>query len=97
MTAEGFMDWASLAALALFGIAMLLALVRLIRGPGLPDRVLALDLLTVLALGFVAALVVRTGAFYLLDIALALALLGFLSTLALVRYLLVRATSEVQS
>lgn len=97
MTAAQLLDLATLAALAMFGIAMLLVVVRLIRGPGLPDRILALDMLTVLVLGFVAALVVRTGAFYLLDIALALALLGFLSTLALVRYLLIRAERETKA
>lgn len=94
MSAALIRDWTTLAALGLFGIAMLLSVVRLIRGPGLPNRILALDLLTVLALGFVAALVVRTGAAYFLDIGIALALLAFVSTLALSRYALFRATGK---
>lgn len=91
MSPEQFIDLASLVALVVLTLALLLALVRIVIGPTLADRVLALDLLTVVAMGFVGAIAVRTGLTLYLDIAIALALLGFLATIALARYILTRA------
>lgn len=90
MSPEQFMDIASLVALILLGIALILSMVRIVIGPTVADRVLALDLLTVLAMGFIGAIAVRTGITLYLDIAIAVALLGFLATVALARYILVQ-------
>lgn len=90
MTAALALDWATLIALVLLGLALLVSLVRIVIGPTLSDRVLALDLMTVVAMGFVGAVAVRTGLTLYLDIAIALALLGFLATLAFARYILSR-------
>lgn len=90
MSAVAFVDLASLVALIVLGLALLLSIVRIIIGPTLSDRVLALDLMTVVAMGFVGAVAVRTGLMLYLDIAIALALLGFLATVALARYILRR-------
>mgnify|MGYP000927159553 CR=1 FL=1 len=90
MSGAVFLDYASLAALVLLTLALLLSLVRIVVGPTLADRVLALDLLTVVAMGFVGAVAIRTGLMLYLDIAIALALLGFLATVALARYILLR-------
>lgn len=90
MTAAIFIEWATLISLVLLGLALLVSLVRIVIGPTLSDRVLALDLLTVVAMGFVGAIAVRTGLWLYLDIAIALALLGFLATVALARYVLLR-------
>lgn len=87
------LQWASQAALGLLLVGMLLAVIRLIRGPNLGDRILALDLITVLATGFIAGVAVLTGFSLYIDIAIALALVGFLSTVALARYLMSRAAS----
>ena len=96
MTAAIFIEWATLISLVLLGLALLVSLVRIVIGPTLSDRVLALDLLTVVAMGFVGAIAVRTGLWLYLDIAIALALLGFLATVALARYVLLRgARNEV--
>lgn len=98
MTAAIFIEWATLISLVLLGLALLVSLVRIVIGPTLSDRVLALDLLTVVAMGFVGAIAVRTGLWLYLDIAIALALLGFLATVALARYVLLRgARNEVVS
>ena len=78
-------------AIALLLLALLLVIVRLWRGPNLGDRIMALDTLTMLAVGLIGALTVRTGLGLYLDIAIAIALVGFLSTVALTRYLLARA------
>jgi multicomponent Na+:H+ antiporter subunit F len=78
-------------AIGLLIVALLLVVLRLLRGPNLGDRIMALDTLTVLALGLIGAITLRTGLTLYLDIAIAIALVGFLSTVALARYLLVRA------
>lgn len=74
----------------LLGLAMLAAIIRIIRGPSLADRILGLDTLTVLAVGQIGLFTVRTGLTLYADIAIALALVGFLTTLSLSRYLLLR-------
>lgn len=81
-------------AIGLLIIALLLVILRLLRGPNLGDRIMALDTLTVLALGLIGAVTLRTGLTLYLDIAIAIALVGFLSTVALARYLLVRASKS---
>lgn len=81
-------------ALGLLIVAMLLVIVRLVRGPNLGDRILALDTITVLAMGFIAAIAVLTGFTLYIDIAIAIGLAGFLSTVALARYLASRAGKE---
>ena len=75
-------------ALALLTIAFVLGIIRLVRGPTLADRILALDLITTLAVGYIATFAIKTSFTLYLDIAIAIALLGFLSTVALARYLL---------
>ena len=83
----GMRDLAGGVALALIGLAMTLTFIRLVRGPSLPDRVVALDLMGVLAVGMIAAYAVATDQPGLLDPASVLALVGFLGTVAFARYL----------
>lgn len=90
MTPADLVQWSTLVALVLLGLALLVSVVRIVIGPTLGDRVLALDLMTVIAMGFVGAIAIRTGQMLYLDIAIALALLGFLATIALARYVLTR-------
>lgn len=90
MTATDLLSWITLIALVLLGVALLLSVVRIVIGPTLADRVLALDLMTVIAMGFVGTIAIRTGLMLYLDIAIALALLGFLATVALARYIMSR-------
>jgi multicomponent Na+:H+ antiporter subunit F len=90
MTPADTLQWSTLIALIMLGLALLISVVRIIVGPTLADRVLALDLLTVIAMGFVGAIAIRTGQVLYLDIAIALALLGFLATIAFARYVLTR-------
>ena len=90
MTAAELLPISTMIALLLLGLAMLISVIRVIIGPTLADRVLALDLLTVVAMGFVGAIAIRTGLTLYLDIAISLALLGFLATIAFARYILSR-------
>lgn len=90
MSAAGFLEAAVLASLAILSLAFLLIIVRIIRGPTLPDRVLALDTLVAVAIGFIAVIGVKTRYFLYVDIAIALGLVGFLSTVAFARFVLTR-------
>jgi multicomponent Na+:H+ antiporter subunit F len=74
-------------AMGMVGLAMFLTFIRLVRGPTLPDRVVALDLMEVLAVGMLATYDVAVDQPVLLDPAAVLALVGFLGTVAFARYL----------
>ena len=63
-----------------------LSLVRLVIGPSLPDRVVALDMMTVSIVAFCGLAAIRFDEPAFLDVALALALVGFLATAALARF-----------
>lgn len=77
----------------LLGLAAVLVLVRMWRGPTLADRILALDSLTTLGVGLIAVFAVHAGLALYLDLAIALALVSFVSTAALARYLLLRGNT----
>jgi len=94
MSPAMLVELCTMIALVMLILALLIAVVRVVIGPTLADRVLALDLITVLAMGFVGAIAIRTGLTLYLDIALSLALLGFLSTVAFARYMLSRLQHE---
>jgi multicomponent Na+:H+ antiporter subunit F len=94
---DGPLDLTKLAprlALALVGMAMFLTFIRLVRGPTLPDRVVALDLMGVLTVGMIAAYAVATDQPGLMDPAAVVALVGFLGTVAFARYLVKRGRDE---
>jgi multicomponent Na+:H+ antiporter subunit F len=73
--------------LGTLGLAVLLTLFRLIRGPSLPDRAVALDLISLQLVGAIAVYAVLTHEPVLLDAALVLAIISSLSTIAIARYL----------
>lgn len=77
-------------ALAILMLALVMTAIRVIIGPTLADRVLALDQLVAIAIGFIAVIAVKTGFELYVDIALALALVGFLATAAFARYIFMR-------
>lgn len=81
-------------ALVVLGLALLLTVWRVIAGPSLPDRILALDMLTGIAIGFIAVIAVRTGFSLYIDIAISLGLVGFLATVAFARFVLSRGRPE---
>jgi len=74
-------------ALGAVGLAMLLCSWRLLRGPEAPDRVLALDTLYINAVAMVILLGLKWRTGLLFEAALIVAMLGFVSTVALARYL----------
>jgi multicomponent Na+:H+ antiporter subunit F len=80
------LPWFVLAASALIGLAFVLVVVRLVRGPSLPDRVVALDMVAYLAVGVIALWTLASGEAAYLDAALVLALIAFLATVAFARF-----------
>jgi multicomponent Na+:H+ antiporter subunit F len=72
--------------LLLLGVALVFAFLRLARGPSLPDRVVALELITAVAVGMISVYAVASGQPVFLDAAIALALVSFLGTVAFARY-----------
>lgn len=75
-------------ALAAFTLAIVVTIFRVIIGPTLADRILALDMLTSVSIGFVAVVSMKTGMSLYLDIAIGLCLVGFLATIAWSKYIL---------
>jgi multicomponent Na+:H+ antiporter subunit F len=69
-------------ALVTLGMALLIAVVRLVRGPTLPDRVVAMDLIGILAVGLIVVLAASTGVRATLDAAIVIALVAFVATVA---------------
>ena len=70
--------------LALSGV---LVMVRLVLGPTLSDRVVALDLIAILVVGVVATTTIRFGSPVLFQPTVALAMLAFLGTVAFAHYI----------
>lgn len=68
--------------------AMACALWRLLRGPRAQDRVLGLDALYVAAMLLLLTFGIRTGSTTYFEAALVIALLGFVSTVALAKFLM---------
>lgn len=79
--------WALDFATGAVGLALMLCVWRLVRGPEATDRVLALDTMYVNVVALVVLLGIRQGTALYFEAALLIALLGFVSTVALARYL----------
>lgn len=87
MNLTGLVGEAAILALAMLSVALFLALARLTRGPSLPDRVIALDLTGTIAVGMITVYAMATGQPVFLDVAIVLALIAFLGTVAFARYI----------
>lgn len=74
-------------AILLILLSFLIAFVRIALGPTLPDRVVAFDMLALLAVGFIGLLTLKSGQPVFLDAAIALALVAFVGTVAYARYI----------
>ena len=86
MSHDAVVPFALDATFAMLGLAALLAFVRLARGPSLPDRVVALDLIATISVGMIAAYAVLTHEPVFLIVAVVLALIAFLGTVAFASY-----------
>ena len=87
ISASIFLNLAGLAALAMLLVSMILVLWRMARGPTAADRVIALDLLSMLVVAFLVAVSIHAQETSYLDVAIAYACIAFLGTVALARYI----------
>ena len=81
-------------ALILVTASIVLAFVRVLRGPSLPDRVLALDMIGVMSVSIIVLTAIASHEPVLMDAAIALALISFLGTLAFARFIEQRERGE---
>lgn len=89
-----FLDGSILFAYGAMIVSFALTVYRLLRGPTPADRVVALDMLALLGIGFIGLFSISTGEYAFLDVAIALALVGFLATVAFARYVYQCALKE---
>lgn len=82
------MDTALIIAFVALALGQILSMVRLVLGPTPGDRILALDTMVVNALGLVVVLGLQQGTQIYFEVSLLIAMLGFVSTVALARFLL---------
>jgi len=81
------MDTFVYVALGVLVVAAYMCLYRIGLGPTAPDRTVAIDILGVILVGFCALLSLLTGRDFYMNVAIAWALLSFIGTLALAKYL----------
>lgn len=68
-------------------VSIILVFIRLFKGPEVVDRVIALDLIITIGIGLITAYSIRSGQALFLDVAMILALIAFLGTIAFAFYL----------
>ena len=86
MTGAEFLSLSIDIGFVMVGASLVLGFYRLVRGPSLPDRVVALDMMTILIVVFCGLFAIATDERAFLDVAIVLALIGFLATVALARF-----------
>lgn len=79
--------WVIMLSMAMMTTAFLLTMIRVLIGPGLVDRIAALDLMAMLVLGFTALFAVYTDSLHYLDILVAAVLVLFIGTVGYALYL----------
>lgn len=82
------LTWAVPLAMAMFTLAMALNLYRLSKGPDITDRILALDTLMINSIALLVLTDIRLQLGILFEAALLIALMGFVGTVAMSKYLL---------
>lgn len=88
------LDMAVSVSLGMVAVAMLLSLYRLLRGPSTPDRILALDTLNVNAIALLILFGIRLRSTVYFEAALVIAMLGFVTTVVLSKYVMRRDIME---
>lgn len=86
--AENLLQWAIFVGYGAVALAQLGAMIRLIIGPNVADRILALDTMVLNAIGLIVLLGIDNGTAIYFEAALIFAMLGFVSTVAYARFIL---------
>lgn len=72
---------------AMLSVALVLTFIRLLKGPSLPNRVVALELIAAIVVGFIATYAIQTEVDDFIDVAIVMALLAFMAAIGFARYL----------
>ena len=87
MEASSVLEIAIFVGTLLLSLAMILAGMRIVRGPHVADRVVALDMLSLLGVAAAGLAAVATDSVAFVDVALGVALVGFLATVAFAAFI----------
>ena len=88
MTAADFMNWCLMIAFVAVALGQIGSMIRLVIGPSVGDRILALDTMVVNAIGLIVLLGIAQGSRIYFEATLIIAMLGFVSTVAYARFVL---------
>lgn len=80
------MQYVIVVAQMMIGVSLILALFRVVRGPSLTDRVVALELFSTLVAGMVGVQTIASDVAGFLDVAIVIALMGFLASIGFARF-----------
>lgn len=86
--ATEFMNIAIVLAFIAVALAQVMSMIRLVIGPSVGDRILALDTMVVNAIGLIVLLGIAQGSRIYFEVTLIIAMLGFVSTVAYARFIL---------
>lgn len=82
------LDWVVPLSLAIYALSSLLTIYRMVLGPDVPDRILSLDALYVNAIALIILFGVYLGSAAFFEAALLIAMMGFVGTAAVCKYIL---------
>ena len=88
MSPENIMDLALKGAFLAVVIGQVMAMIRLVMGPSTGDRILALDTMVINAIGMIVLLGIAQGSRVYFEVSMIIAMLGFVSTVALTKFVL---------
>ena len=81
------LNFTSAIVLTMLALGAVFTFIRLVRGPSLPDRVISIDLLGILVVCVLVVVAGDSGQQAFLDVAMVIALISFVGTVAYARYL----------
>ncbi|WP_043527974.1 monovalent cation/H+ antiporter complex subunit F [Litchfieldella xinjiangensis] len=81
------MDIVIVITLAVMSVSLCLAFIRLVLGPSLPDRVVALELFSTLIVGIIGVVAIMTDVASFIDVTIVMALMAFLAAIGFARFL----------
>jgi len=84
MNLHDYLNWVII---PILGLSVILVFIRFLKGPSLPDRVIALDMLILISICIISIYSIQTIQSTFLDVAMLFALIAFLSTSAYAFYL----------
>ena len=94
MTGAEFLGWAIDVSFAIVMLSIAMGFYRIVKGPSFGDRVVALDMMTISIMAFCGVFAIFSEDRAFLDVAVVLALIGFLTTLSLARFAERRAQQQ---